>query len=294
MRTFDSVSTLRAYVRSSKQDGKVVGFVPTMGALHEGHVTLMKRARAECDVVIASIFVNPTQFGPGEDFNRYPRDLGRDSTLAQQAGVDALFTPSPETIYPAGDRTVVEVGELGSRWEGERRQGHFRGVATVCSKLFQIVDPDRVYFGQKDYQQLKVIERLSADLFFSHVVVPVPTVREKDGLALSSRNAYLNADERLGARVLYKALSAAGDRFRAGERDANAIRGEIDRVFADEPRAELDYAAVADADTLEPLEQIPGRAVALVAARIGSTRLIDNMLLGIDLDSKRQNGTAKT
>jgi pantoate--beta-alanine ligase len=293
MRTFDSVSTLRAYVRSSRQDGKTIGFVPTMGALHEGHATLMKRARADCDVVVVSIFVNPTQFGPGEDFGRYPRDLTRDSTLAQQAGVDALFTPVPETIYPAGDRTVVEVGGLGERWEGERRPGHFRGVATVCAKLFQIVGPDRVYFGQKDYQQLKIIERLTADLFFPHVVVPVSTVREKDGLALSSRNAYLNPEERHGARALYRALSAAKERFTLGERNGNALRGEMERIFAEEPRAVLDYAAVVDADTLEPLEQVRDRAVALIAARLGATRLIDNMLLGIDLDSKRQNGPAK-
>jgi len=290
MRTFDSVAALRAFVRAARQDGKTIGFVPTMGALHEGHVTLMKRAKSDCDIVVVSIFVNPTQFGPSEDFTRYPRDLSADSTLAQRAGVDALFTPSVETIYPPGDRTVVEVGELGIRWEGERRPGHFRGVATVCAKLFQIVRPDRAYFGQKDYQQLKIVERLSADLFFPHVIVPVPTVREKDGLALSSRNAYLSPEERRGARVLSRALNAARDLFDSGERSGSALESEMARVFAEDPRAEVDYAVVVDADTLEPLESIHEKAVALVAAKVGATRLIDNILLGMDFDAKRQTG----
>jgi pantoate--beta-alanine ligase len=290
MRTFDSVAALRAFVRAARQDGKTIGFVPTMGALHEGHVTLMKRAKSDCDIVVVSIFVNPTQFGPNEDFTRYPRDLSADSTLAQRAGVDALFTPSVETIYPPGDRTVVEVGELGIRWEGERRPGHFRGVATVCAKLFQIVRPDRAYFGQKDYQQLKIVERLSADLFFPHVIVPVPTVREKDGLALSSRNAYLSPEERRGARVLSRALNAARDLFDSGERSGSALESEMARVFAEDPRAEVDYAVVVDADTLEPLESIHEKAVALVAAKVGATRLIDNILLGMDFDAKRQTG----
>lgn len=280
MRTFDSINAIRTYVRACRQDGKVIGFVPTMGALHEGHMTLMKRARADCDVVIVSIFVNPTQFGAGEDFTRYPRDLARDSTIAQQAEVDALFTPTTDQIYPPGDRTFVEVAEVGTRWEGDRRPGHFRGVATVCSKLFQIVCPDRVYFGQKDYQQLKVIERLTADLFFQHTVVPVATVREKDGLAISSRNAYLTPEDRRAARVLYRALSEAKRIFEAGERSATSINAEMTSILEAEPRVQVEYAAIADTETLEPLEQIGVKAVALVAARADSTRLIDNMLLG--------------
>jgi pantoate--beta-alanine ligase len=290
MRTFESVTTLRAFVRASRQDGKTIGFVPTMGALHDGHLTLIKRAKADCDVVIVSIFVNPTQFGVGEDLERYPRDLARDSTLAQRANADALFTPAAATIYPPGDQTAVEVGDLAKRWEGERRPGHFRGVATVCAKLFQIVCPDRVYFGQKDYQQLKIIERITADLFFPHVVVPVPTVREPDGMAMSSRNAYLSAEERRGARILSKALGDAKKRFDDGERDAEALLRELTAVLESDPRIQTDYAAVVDPETLEPLSRIGATAVALVAAKAGSTRLIDNMLLGFDFDSKRKNG----
>lgn len=280
MRTFDQVSGLRAYLRAAREDGKKVGFVPTMGALHEGHLALMRRAQGDCDVVVVSIFVNPTQFSPGEDYERYPRDLQRDSRLAQQVGVDALFTPSVEEMYPPGGQTVVEVPELAKRWEGEFRPGHFRGVATVCTKLFNIVQPDRAYFGQKDYQQLKVIERLVADLHLPLTIVPVATVRDQDGLALSSRNSYLSAEERQAATVLHRALEKVEALFNAGERSGRILQEVLLETLAQEPRAVIDYAAVADAETLEPLEKVEYRAVALLAVRIGTTRLIDNTLLG--------------
>jgi len=291
MRTFHQITALRAYLRAARKDDKRIGFVPTMGAFHEGHLTLMRRARADCDIVVVSVFVNPTQFGPGEDFERYPRDLARDSRLAQQVGVDALFTPTVEEIYPAGAQMVVEVPVLAARWEGEARPGHFRGVATVCAKLFQIVQPDRAYFGQKDYQQLKVVERLVADLHIPLTVVPVPTVREEDGLAMSSRNAYLSAEERRAATVLHRALTRAESLFESGERSGKVLRAALTETLTSEPLAKPDYAAIADAETLEPLETVEDRAVALLAVRIGATRLIDNLLLGAPLGNRWENGT---
>lgn len=294
MRTFQQITALRAYLRAAREDNKRIGFVPTMGAFHEGHLTLMRRARADCDVVVVSVFVNPTQFGPGEDFSRYPRDLARDSRLAQQADVDALFTPDVETIYPAGAQTFVEVPGLAARWEGESRPGHFRGVATVCAKLFQIVQPDRAYFGQKDYQQLKVIERMVADLFLPLTVVPVPIVREEDGLAMSSRNVYLSAAERRAAPVLYRALSRAQAAFASGERSGAALRAILTASLAAEPLVSPDYAAIADAETLEPLTTVEDRAVALLAARIGSTRLIDNALLGFPAEKNSARASASS
>ena len=282
MRTFDSISALRTAVRSAREDRRTIGFVPTMGALHAGHVALLQRARTECDYVVASVFVNPTQFGPGEDYERYPRDLRADSRIAQAAGVDALFAPTAHEMYPGGPAVTVDVPDLAARWEGAVRPGHFRGVATVCTKLFNIVQPDRAYFGQKDYQQLKVIQRLVADLFLPLVVVPVATVREEDGLALSSRNRYLTPEERTAATVLYAALSAVLEMFRAGERDPGTLTSALRDRLASEPLARVDYAVIADAETLEPVgEAVADRAVALVAARFGDTRLIDNMVLDL-------------
>jgi pantoate--beta-alanine ligase len=279
MRVFEQITPLRAYLRAAREDEKTVGFVPTMGALHDGHLALMKRARSECELVVVSIFVNPTQFGPGEDFQRYPRDIKKDTRIAQQADVDAVFTPSLEEIYPSGSQTLVDVPELGGLWEGEFRPGHFRGVATVCSKLFHIVRPHRVYFGQKDYQQLKVIERLVTDLHIPVKVVPVATVRDRDGLALSSRNGHLSPEHRQSALALHKGLSGARALFDSGERDAKALREEIVCAVAAEPSIILQYAGIADADTLAPLERVVDGAVALVAAKVGDTRLIDNILL---------------
>jgi pantoate--beta-alanine ligase len=280
MRTFDHIPAIKAFVKAAHTDGKSVGFIPTMGALHEGHLTLMRKARGECDVVVVSIFVNPTQFAVGEDFDRYPRDLLQDSKLAQRADVDALFVPNAKEIYPPGFKTYVNVSGLGDRWQGELRPGHFTGVATICAKLFNIVLPDRAYFGQKDYQQFKIVERLVADLNMPLTVMLVPTVREPDGLAMSSRNRYLSPSERKAATVLYRALKAAEERFAAGERRAAALKSALVEVVESEPAARLDYAAIADADTLDGLESVKDRAVALIAVRIGSTRLIDNTLLG--------------
>jgi len=293
MRTFDSVSNIRAFVRASVQDGKSIALVPTMGALHEGHMSLMRRARADCDLVIASIFVNPSQFGANEDFDRYPRDLARDSKLAQQAGVDALFTPSVKVIYPEGDRTTVQVGKIAERWEGELRPGHFEGVATVCAKLFQIVNPDRVYFGLKDYQQLKVIEQMSADLFFAHTIVPVATVREPDGLAMSSRNVYLSEEERQSATAVSRALALASQQFDEGERNAPKLQEVINCTLQADPAVTIQYTSIADADTLEPLETVKTKAVALIAVKVGTTRLIDNAVLGGPPSRRGENDRSK-
>ena len=280
MRTFQQVSPLRAYLRGIRQEGKTIGFVPTMGALHEGHLTLARRARGDCELVIMSVFVNPTQFGPNEDFAAYPRDLNRDLTLASQAGVDALFCPELGEIYPSGSETIVDVPHLGSVLEGAIRPGHFQGVATVVTKLLNIVQPERAYFGQKDYQQLLVIERVARDLHLSSKIVLVPTVREPDGLALSSRNAYLSVGERQAAPLLYRCLQRAQERVDAGETDPSRIRQELESLIAEEPLATLDYVALANPDTLEPVASF-AESVTLVAlaVRIGKTRLIDNALI---------------
>lgn len=279
MRTLKTVAEIRAYVRAARYDGKVIGFVPTMGAFHEGHLALMRRARSDCDVVIVSLFVNPTQFGPGEDYERYPRDPDRDSRLAQEIPVDALFMPDVSEMYPAGWQTVVDVPGVASRWEGASRPGHFRGVATVCARLFNLVQPQYAFFGRKDYQQLKLIERMVKDLAFPLEVVPVDTVRDADGLALSSRNGYLSPAERAAAPVLYHALKKAEQLHLAGERSAKVLEQAMRDTVAQQPLAQLDYAAVAHAETLEPLQTLTEPAVLLIAVRIGSTRLIDNLLL---------------
>ncbi len=281
MRTFEHIAAIRAFVKAAHQDNKSIGFVPTMGALHEGHLTLLRKARGECDVVVASIFVNPTQFARGEDFDRYPREILRDSKLAQQADVDALFVPLAQDIYPKGFSTVVDLPNLANRWEGEVRRGHFQGVATVCTKLFNIVQPDRAYFGQKDYQQLKIIERVVADLNMPLTIMAVPTVREPDGVAMSSRNAYLSPSERKAATVLYRALKAAEERFDEGERNGARLQSAMTDVIKGESAASLDYAVVVDLETLDRVETVDKRAVALIAARIGHTRLIDNTVLGV-------------
>lgn len=255
------------------------GFVPTMGYLHEGHLSLVRRARQDCDHVIVSIFVNPTQFGPHEDFDRYPRDLKRDLALLEKEGVEVVFTPSVEEMYPPGFHTFVEVGGVTERLEGASRPGHFRGVATVVTKLFNIVQPHCAYFGQKDAQQLVVVRKLVRDLDLPIEIVPVPTVREPDGLAMSSRNVYLSPQERQAARVLFRALSLARDLFAGGERDAERVRQQMLALIAAEPLARIDYVSVADADTLQELDQIDRPALVSLAVDIGSTRLIDNVVL---------------
>jgi pantoate--beta-alanine ligase len=276
MKIAKSIAELRAWRRSGSGD---VGLVPTMGALHAGHASLVERARAENARVVASVFVNPTQFGPGEDLACYPRDLDRDRALLEAAGCDFLFAPAPEEIYPQGFETFVEVGSVASSLEGERRPGHFRGVATVVLKLFGICAPTRAYFGCKDAQQLAVIRRMVQDLDVPVEIVGCPTVRESDGLAMSSRNAYLEADERQAAPALYRALSAAREAWTAGERGGDALRGRMRAILDAEPRARTDYVSVADPLTLLELPVAVGPALASMAVFIGRARLIDNLLL---------------
>jgi pantoate--beta-alanine ligase len=257
----------------------ILGLVPTMGALHEGHLSLVRLARAECDVVAMSIFVNPAQFAPHEDLARYPRPLDRDLELASTNGVDLVFNPSTDEMYPPGYATFVEMVGPSTRWEGQSRPGHFRGVATVVAKLLTIIAPQRAYFGEKDYQQLQVVRRMVTDLNLPVEVVGCPIVREPDGLALSSRNVHLTATERPHATSLYRALEVGRQRVAAGERDATRIGAAMEQVLAGTPGMTPDYAVVVDPVTLEPLDQIAREARALLAARLGVVRLIDNAAL---------------
>ena len=259
-----------------------LGLVPTMGALHEGHLSLVRRARSDNATLVVTIFVNPTQFAPNEDLAAYPRDPERDLALLESEGADVVFMPPPEEVYPAGYDTWISVERTSASLEGEARPGHFRGVATVVCKLFNMVRPDRAYFGQKDAQQLQVIRRMNADLNLGVEVTAMPTVREPDGLAMSSRNAYLSPDERRAAPVLYAALSAARDLYDGGIRQAQAIREAMRKPLDAEPLARTDYVSVADPDTLAELELVEGPAIASLAVRIGTTRLIDNVVLGPD------------
>jgi pantoate--beta-alanine ligase len=256
-----------------------VGFVPTMGYLHEGHLALVRRAKAECASVVVSIFVNPTQFGPSEDLSAYPRDLERDLHLLDPLGVNLVWTPTPEVMYPTDYQTWVEVEKLTQPLEGSMRPGHFRGVTTVVSKLFNGVGPQKAYFGQKDAQQAAVIRRMTGDLNYPIEVVVCPIVREPDGLALSSRNKYLNPEQREAATVLYRALSKARIAYEAGERDADTLRQIVGQTIASEPLAELQYVSCADYDTLEELNSISGKALLSMAVYLGKTRLIDNFVL---------------
>jgi pantoate--beta-alanine ligase len=257
-----------------------VGLVPTMGYLHAGHLSLVARARAECATVAASLFVNPTQFGPSEDLSSYPRDFDRDRDLLETAGCDLLFAPEPHEMYRDGASTMVDVGPVSGPLEGERRPGHFRGVATVVLKLLNIVQPARAYFGQKDAQQLAVLRRMVADLDVPVDLVACPTVREADGLALSSRNSYLTPEERRAAPVLFRALSTARDLWLGGERDAEVLRRAMRAALDGEPRARTDYVSVADPATLRELSRLEGPALLSAAAFLGRARLIDNLLLG--------------
>jgi pantoate--beta-alanine ligase len=253
-----------------------VGFVPTMGYLHEGHLALVKRARTENPSVVVSIFVNPTQFGPNEDYERYPRDPQRDLALLDKEGTDVVFMPTADEMYPPNFSSWVEVGKIAERLEGASRPGHFKGVATVVARLFDIVQPDRAYFGQKDAQQLLVIRQMVADLNLSVEIVAVPTVRESDGLAMSSRNTYLNPEERKQATVLYQALTLAQKLFSEGERDAKTIRRQMTDLIQKQPLAEIDYISIADAETLDELDEVRPPALVSMAVKIGKTRLIDN------------------
>lgn len=256
-----------------------VGLVPTMGYLHEGHLSLIRRAREECDHVVVSIFVNPTQFGPKEDLSRYPRDIDRDLRLIE-AYTDVVWMPTAEIMYPQGYQTWVEVEAMTHPLEGAMRPGHFRGVTTVVAKLFNAVQPHKAYFGQKDAQQAAVIRQMTRDLNFPVEIVVSPTTREADGLAMSSRNVYLNPDQRKAATVLYRALSAAKDAYESGERDAETLRQMMRDVLAAEALAQMQYVSCADYDTLQELDEIKQKALLSMAVFIGKTRLIDNFVLG--------------
>ena len=258
-----------------------IGVVPTMGALHEGHLSLIRRARSQNGVVVVTIFVNPLQFGPHEDFARYPRPLARDLRLARGAGADIVFAPSVRQLYPKGFQTIVEMGPLGQRWEGSSRPGHFRGVATVVSVLFQLTRPTNAYVGQKDYQQALIIQQLARDLRMSARVHILPTVREPDGLAMSSRNVYLSRSQRQQAAAVSRALGLAAEAIRSGERRAEPLIDGMRRLLAEEAQARIDYVALVDAKTLAPLWRLRGRVAVLLAVWIGRTRLIDNLLVDV-------------
>ncbi|MBA3768036.1 MAG: pantoate--beta-alanine ligase [Acidobacteria bacterium] len=269
-----------------RQQDRTIGLVPTMGALHDGHLSLVREARRMCDVVVVSVFVNPTQFSPGEDFDRYPRDLTQDAALLTDYNVDYIFAPAPEEVYPKNFATYVTVEGLSEQLEGASRPGHFRGVATVVTILLNIVRPDFAFFGQKDAQQSLVIRRLVRDLAFDTEVVVLPTVREESGLALSSRNTYLNNEEHYAAPVIQRALQRAKQAYKDGERNGARLAGIVRATVETEPRARVDYISVADADTLEKLDKLDDRTVLIaVAAHFGKTRLIDNIVLNRKKDS---------
>ena len=281
MHVVKKIEELKTMIRIARNAGKSIGLVPTMGYLHEGHLTLMRQARAEQGFVIATLFVNPLQFGPQEDYAVYPRDLQRDSQLAATTGIDVLFAPEVDEMYPAGNGktlTVVDVAQITETLCGASRPGHFRGVATVVTKLFNIAEADVAYFGQKDAQQVAVIRRMAADLNMNVKIIAVPIVRETDGLAMSSRNQYLNAQERKAALVLSSALGHAGKLLAAGERSPMQLTTAINEIINKEPLAATEYVAVVDPNTLAPLEKIETGALVALAAKFGKTRLIDNLL----------------
>jgi pantoate--beta-alanine ligase len=274
-----TVEEMRSACRAARHGGRRLGLVPTMGALHEGHVSLVRAAVRRCDAVAASIFVNPTQFGPNEDFAKYPRSLARDQELFQREGVSLLFAPSVEEMYPPGALTYVTVEGMSDRLCGKSRPGHFRGVTTVVAKLFQIVEPDIAFFGQKDAAQVAIIRRMVRDLNFPVEVVACPIVRERDGLAMSSRNAYLDAQQRKAALVLHRALMRVQKNFAEGERSAAALIASGREIFSEEPSARLDYLEIVEPETLEPVPDTCNPALVAVAAYLETTRLIDNIVL---------------
>ncbi len=279
MRQIKSVREMRSFSHKAKSHGKKIAFVPTMGALHEGHLSLISEARELGDIVVVSIFVNPIQFGPAEDFKRYPRDIKKDKRSLQNLNVDVLFTPSAGEIFPRDFRTYIEVEGLSQKMCGRSRPGHFRGVTTIVAKLFNIVLPDVALFGEKDYQQQVIVRQMARDLNFPVEIRTLPTVREYDGLAMSSRNRYLGPAERKSVAVLYKALGLGKRLFDDGERESKKILSPMRSLIFSEPGIRIDYLAVVDPESLDEIEQIKGRAVLAVAAYIGRTRLIDNITL---------------
>lgn len=286
MQIIKSPNKLTSTIKSLKKRGKSIGFVPTMGALHEGHVSLIKKARKENDIVVLSIFVNPTQFGPKEDYKKYPRNLSRDSAIAKKAGVDIIFAPVVKEMYPLAHRssqseggTYVEETALSKILEGKIRPGHFRGVTTVVLKLFNIVQPNISYLGQKDYQQAVIIKKMVKDLNLDTKIKVLPTVREKDGLAMSSRNAYLNKEQRKTATVLYRSLMEAKRLINNSLKDISELKKLIKKTINQEPSAKIDYIEIRDPETLQPVKKITGSVVILLAVRIGKVRLIDNVII---------------
>jgi pantoate--beta-alanine ligase len=280
------VEELRCEVARWRKAGERIGFVPTMGALHEGHLSLVGIARnhsgRRADRVVASIFVNPTQFGPNEDFSRYPRQPEKDAEMLAAAGCDLLFLPDVDTMYPPGHTVYVDLGNPSETLEGVCRPGHFRGVATVVTLLFNLVQPDVAVFGEKDAQQLAVIRRMVRDLHFPIEIIPAPTVREADGLAMSSRNAYLSPEERQAAAVLHRSLRNAESAIQVGERRGDEVRRILSETLNSEPLARVEYAEVVDAETFQPVEKLRGRLVLPLAVRVGGTRLIDNLQLAVE------------
>jgi pantoate--beta-alanine ligase len=279
LKIYTSIDEMRSASRTARQSGRRLGFVPTMGALHEGHLSLVRAARSSADIVAASIFVNPTQFGPNEDLAKYPRSFERDRDLLQSEGVELLFAPSVEEMYPAGAVTWVTVEELSNKLDGRSRPGHFRGVTTVVSKLFHIVEPDVAFFGQKDAAQVAIIRRMVRDLNLPVHITVCPIVREPDGLAMSSRNAYLDPEQRKEALVLQRSLLGVQQLIEQGESSASNLIVAGRQEFADKPSVRLDYFEIVNPDTLDPIQAIEDRALIAVAAYVGSTRLIDNLLI---------------
>ena len=280
MKIVTTVSEARTVVRAARQQGKTIGFVPTMGALHEGHTSLVRAAKARCNFVVASIFVNPTQFGPNEDLAKYPRTFEADRQKLETEGVDLLFAPTVEDMYPPGAVTFVTAEGITDRLDGRSRPGHFRGVTTVVAKLFHVVEPDVAFFGQKDAAQAAIIRRMARDLMFPVEIVVTPIVREADGLALSSRNVYLSPAERKQATVLSRSLREVESRYKGGETDSARLIDAARQVFGSEPAVRVDYIEVVDPETLESVRTATSGTLVAIAAFVGSTRLIDNVLLG--------------
>jgi pantoate--beta-alanine ligase len=287
METIRTISWMKQVAREARREDRILGLVPTMGALHEGHLSLVREAKKQCLPLVVSIFVNPKQFGPAEDFKKYPRRLEGDRASLEELGVDYLFAPTEEEMYPHGFRTAVVVEGLGDRLEGHSRPGHFRGVTTVVLKLFEITHPRFAYLGRKDAQQWRLIRQMAQDLNLDTEVVACPIIREPDGLALSSRNAYLGDSERHAARALYRSLDAMRREVAAGDRDAVRLRSVMRRVLDREPGVATDYVEIVNADTFDPVVSLRGRCLALVAAFVGNTRLIDNALLEPEGESFR-------
>jgi len=270
---------MAAWSEQLRRERVTIGFVPTMGALHDGHRSLIRAARLRCDALVVSIFVNPTQFGPAEDLAKYPRPITQDRALCREEGVDVCFEPTPASMYPEGFQTIVTVPEIAQRWEGEARPHHFAGVATVVTKLFGIVQPQLALFGQKDYQQAALVKRLVADLNFGVTIDVRPTIREQDGLAMSSRNRYLSPENRQAATILYRALLAGRLAIRKGARKVPAVERIMQQTVGQEPAARIEYLTLCDPASLKPLANVAGRTLLLGAIRIGTVRLIDNMLV---------------